>query len=756
MTLTAGLSAALSGLLTAQRGLDSVSHNIANVNTEGYTRKIFTQESRVLAGTGVGVQASDLQRQVDENLLKDLREELGLFNELDTIRAYLDRVQDFFGETNDNTSVSHVISELSTEFELLAVEPDKSTQQFATINTAEKLSLQINRMAQNVQDLRLGADRELQTMASEINETLANIDSLNNRISVNGATGKDVTDLKDKRDLELNQLAGILDIQYFERETGAVTIYTRDGTTLLDNQPVTVSHTSLTSVFAYHSHSGGDFTAFSVGGTDITNAVRSGKVKALTELRDVTLPNLQAQLDELAGRLTETVNAVHNRGTAFPQLSTGQEGSRRFTDANIANNATLNDDPTLYDYDQTVTLTSGDVVFALTDSQGTQQAAANLSTIMNTAYTGATGYNAADEAAAGGAGSAWSINQVMAHMEGWLRANGAPTAEVRMNVDHQVTVTLNTNTYGLSMLDETTSGMGGTAGDATLSFDANADGDADQTHQGFAGFFGFNDFFATPRANAIHDSDIKADGWRVGTGASRTLQFSDTTNGFNFGTISVGNNHTLEDIAEAINTNPNLKDVLDAEVVPEGNGYRLRIKHQNNEELVITQSGTNTDALDALGLTASRSGFASILKVEDRLADDPSQVSRGRLQYDTDTSSYYLSSGDNTVANQLAEAFTTSRTFSNAGGLTEASLTLSDYGATIVSGAANLAEANEIEYDYQKGLKDALETKRAQDSDVNLDEELSQLMIYEQSYSASARVISVTDSMLETLVNIIR
>ncbi|SDH85668.1 flagellar hook-associated protein FlgK [Roseospirillum parvum] len=756
MTLTAGLSAALSGLLTAQRGLDSVAHNIANVNTEGYTRKVFNQESRVLAGIGIGVQAGQLTRQVDENLLGDLREELGLFTELDTTREYLDWVQDFFGETNDNSSISHVISELATEFELLAVEPDKSTQQFATVNSAEKLVLQINRMAQNIQDLRLNTDRELQQAASDINDILNNIDILNDKISVNGATGKDVTDLLDKRDLQLNELSKMLDIQYFTRETGAVTIYTKSGATLLDNQAVNVSHVSLTSVAATNSHGGGDFTAFSVGGVDITEDVRTGKVKALVDLRDNTLPNMQAQLDELAGRLSETVNAVHNRGTAYPQLATDLEGTRRFTDANSANNTSLNNDPTQYDYDQTLTLTDGDVVLALASPDGTQQAAANLSTIMNTAYTGATGYNAADEAAAGGAGSAWSINQVMAHMEGWLRANGATNAEVRMNEEHQVTITLNTNAYGLSMRDEAASGLGEDAADATFQFDANADGDHDEVHQGFSSFFGFNDFFAAERTNAIHDSDIKSSGWRVGTGANRVLEFSDTTNGFNFGSVVVQNNHTLQDVADSINNMPSLQGVVSAEVVPEGNGYRLRVTHQNNEELVITQTGTQTDALDALGLSPSRSGLANTLKVEDRLTGDPSQVSRGALQYDTDTNSYYLSSGDNSVANQLAEVFTTPQSFSNAGGLTQATLSLSDYGASIISGAANLAEANEIEFEYQKGLTGALETKRAQESDVNLDEELSQLMMFQQSYSAAARIISVTDSMLETLVNIIR
>ena len=56
MTLGLSLSTAVSGLSTAQAGLNVISSNIANVNTEGYTRKIFEPSSRILGGTGAGVE----------------------------------------------------------------------------------------------------------------------------------------------------------------------------------------------------------------------------------------------------------------------------------------------------------------------------------------------------------------------------------------------------------------------------------------------------------------------------------------------------------------------------------------------------------------------------------------------------------------------------------------------------------------------------------------------------------------------------
>ncbi|KAF0113780.1 MAG: hypothetical protein FD149_2036 [Rhodospirillaceae bacterium] len=86
MTLTLGLGAALSGLMTARKGLDLTAHNIANVNTEGFTRKDFNPVSRVLNAHGVGVEVMNATREVDEGLLRDIRREGGILKKLDVAR----------------------------------------------------------------------------------------------------------------------------------------------------------------------------------------------------------------------------------------------------------------------------------------------------------------------------------------------------------------------------------------------------------------------------------------------------------------------------------------------------------------------------------------------------------------------------------------------------------------------------------------------------------------------------------------------
>ena len=75
-----------------------------------------------------------------------------------------------------------------------------------------------------------------------------------------------------------------------------------------------------------------DFHGVFAGVRDITTSIRSGKLKSLIDMRDSTLPDMQAQVDQLAKSLKEQVNQVHNRGTSYPNIVNNITGSRIFTD----------------------------------------------------------------------------------------------------------------------------------------------------------------------------------------------------------------------------------------------------------------------------------------------------------------------------------------------------------------------------------------------------------------------------------------
>src|SRR5438105_1003683 len=110
MSLTLALNSAITGLSTAQAGLDVISSNIANVNTEGYTRKIFDQNTLVLAGQGAGVQIGQIQNSVDQNLLQSLRKERSDLGNYTVLDNYLSQIQDTFGSTASQSSMAAQIN----------------------------------------------------------------------------------------------------------------------------------------------------------------------------------------------------------------------------------------------------------------------------------------------------------------------------------------------------------------------------------------------------------------------------------------------------------------------------------------------------------------------------------------------------------------------------------------------------------------------------------------------------------------------
>ncbi|SVE60858.1 uncharacterized protein METZ01_LOCUS513712, partial [marine metagenome] len=177
-------------------------------------------------------------------------------------------------------------------------------------------------MSKTIQELRLQTDQQIATEISEISRITARVDTLNDEIIANGTVGRDVTDLKDQRDLEIDNLAKIVDIAYFSRSDGDVVVFTQGGHTLIDTVPPAVAHTPASSLTATSTHEEGDITGIYVGTqiarNDITEDLRSGNLKGLVDLRDSILPDLHGQLDHLAAKMRDTINQIHNRGTTFP------------------------------------------------------------------------------------------------------------------------------------------------------------------------------------------------------------------------------------------------------------------------------------------------------------------------------------------------------------------------------------------------------------------------------------------------------
>lgn len=725
MSLTLALNAAVTGLSTAQAGLDVISSNIANVNTEGYTRKVFDQNTLVLAGQGAGVDIAEIRNNVDQNLLASVRKERSGLGVLTVTNNYLQQVQDTFGSTTSNSSIANRINQLAEDFTTLSTDPDKATAQLQVLQAAKSLTNSLSTVGNTLQQLRLNADREIAQTTTQMNAMLEQISKLNDQIALNSATHRGVADLEDKRDNALSALADMIDIRYFKNTNGSVTVFTTDGTTLVDSSPTTMSHVPLTFVNPTDSYAGGNFNAITAGVRDITTSIRSGKLKGLIDLRDKTLPDMQAQVDELARSLQEQVNLVHNRGTSYPTLVNNVTGTQQFMDPNL----------------ETVTFSSGEPSIVLVDSEGKEFASSRVLDAAGINFTN------------GG-----TLASLASAVQTWVQAQDPQlaNASVAFNSEGKLAINLGTDGFGLAFRDEQTTIKGSAQTDVTAGLDIDGDGTVDRNAKGFSNLFGLNDFFVTTPKLSQWTSGFKPGNYTLTTTAAQTLSFIDSANsaGIPGGTITVNPGDTLTSIADKINANASLKGIISASVVPEAGGQRLRITSVLGRQIAVTQQG-GTDAINALDLGPSAAGFSQSLAVNPTIADDSSRMSRGALQLDPLEGTYFMATGDNDVALQLAALMTNQAPLKAAGSLAAGSITFADYGAQIVARSSSQAATYKTDLQLQSDLKSSLELKQSQVSGVNLDEEMSQLMVYQNSYAASAKVIATTKNLFDILNNLI-
>ena len=112
MSLEGALGNAISGLSTSKSTIQVISNNIANVNTEGYSKKIVNPTPRNIDGVGFGVEIGTIGRTVDQGVLKQVRTETGKLEKLSVKDNFLTQINNFFGRPADNNSIAHKITEL--------------------------------------------------------------------------------------------------------------------------------------------------------------------------------------------------------------------------------------------------------------------------------------------------------------------------------------------------------------------------------------------------------------------------------------------------------------------------------------------------------------------------------------------------------------------------------------------------------------------------------------------------------------------
>jgi flagellar hook-associated protein FlgK len=336
MSLALSLNNALTGLRINQQSLAVLSQNIANANTQGYSRKVLTQQAIYLDGHGSGVSMQDVTRKVDEYLLKSIRLQSATVGRAETMSDYMERSQLLIGNPGAGNSIDAYITSFFNAVQTLAQSPENTTLRVNMLNTAKNLAQQSRQLAQGLQDLRLQADQDITRAISAINKDIEDLQLLNRAISQDAALGKPVAELLDKRDIVLRDISQYMDISTYTRADGTVNVFTAGGVSLLDESAYKLSYSAVTSpstlindtalapILIYRLDDNGNTignpTTLATGGSSaqVSSILTSGKLKGLLDLRDRQVPAMLAQLDVLTANMRGEFNRIHNNGIAFP------------------------------------------------------------------------------------------------------------------------------------------------------------------------------------------------------------------------------------------------------------------------------------------------------------------------------------------------------------------------------------------------------------------------------------------------------
>ncbi|MDO4720382.1 MAG: flagellar hook-associated protein FlgK [Peptostreptococcaceae bacterium] len=211
--------AATSGLFAAQRALDVVGHNLSNVNTPGYTRQRLNQTNarpmNIPGGKGpigLGVEMVSITQIRNEFLDIQYRKEsetLGMWEERTT---YLTQIESTFNEPSDK-SIASAMNKFYASMHEVAKSAADPTARKVMVQNAVALSENLNFMAGRFEKLIEDLNSEVEATVRQINTYAQQISTLNRQIYEVEVDGSHANDLRDKRNLALDQLSKLVNIQ---------------------------------------------------------------------------------------------------------------------------------------------------------------------------------------------------------------------------------------------------------------------------------------------------------------------------------------------------------------------------------------------------------------------------------------------------------------------------------------------------------------------------------------------------------------
>jgi len=343
-----GLSSAVTGLLAHRRRLDVISHNVANANTEGYSRQRVDLTAASGSATGIwsgsssslgGVTISGISRSRDAFMEMRAISASASASELRTSVDFHFDVESILGEPSDS-GIAAAMDDLWASFDDVANFPDQLPQRVALVNSARILTERLGAADSGLRQLRQTAVETAEATVASAN-VLANEIATINKTIMTGAASTNHNDLRDQRDVAVRHLADLTGARVVDRDNGSVDVYVGNSSVV---QGALTFELSVTETADASLSPVGLQRVDVMVGDSVRLTSMGGELAGVLTSANSTAPSALSSLDGVAATLASTVNAAHRAGEDL-NADPGSDFFTGSTAATIAVHTDIVDDP---------------------------------------------------------------------------------------------------------------------------------------------------------------------------------------------------------------------------------------------------------------------------------------------------------------------------------------------------------------------------------------------------------------------------
>lgn len=305
----------LSSLLASQKALATTSHNIANVNTDGYSRQrvdLATQTPFPYGAgfIGNGVKITGVERIYDQYLVDQVRSGTSSLNQLSQFHSLASQVDNILSDPQ--AGLSPTLQNFFNAVQDVANDPGSASARQVMISTANTLTDRFNYLNKRIDDIDSAVNTDIKSVVSEINGLSKSIADVNKQISnMRSQSNGEPNDLLDKRDNLLKQLSEKIGVTSILQDDGSVNVFVGNGQAIVAGFESRNLSTIKNDYDPNKMDIGYDLGSSTV---NITSQLSGGKLGGFLQYRTEMSDSMKNSLGLLAVGLSETFNQQHHLG----------------------------------------------------------------------------------------------------------------------------------------------------------------------------------------------------------------------------------------------------------------------------------------------------------------------------------------------------------------------------------------------------------------------------------------------------------